>query len=166
MGEFHIYTEQALGASIDRVFGFFSDAGNLEALTPAFLKFCIETPRPIEMRVGALIDYSLRLHGVPIRWRTRINVWEPGKRFVDEQIKGPYRLWVHEHTFEATANGGTLVRDHVRYTPPLGAVANALFVRSQLRRIFEYRALATSRLIDGPREDTPPLVQSSSVRFA
>lgn len=149
---FHLHTEQVLRAPIDRVFAFFADAGNLEAITPPFLKFRILTPRPIPMHEGALIDYALKLHGVPIRWRTRINAWEPGKRFVDEQIKGPYLLWVHEHTFTPTADGGTLVRDHVQYRVPGGALANRLFVRGQLDRIFAYRSEATKQLIEGKPE--------------
>lgn len=165
MSEFHIHTEQTLSAPLDRVFAFFSDAGNLESLTPAFLKFRVETPRPIEMREGALIDYSLRLHAIPIRWRTRIHIWEPGRRFVDEQIKGPYRLWIHEHAFEQARDGGTIVRDHVRYRPPLGAIANTLFVRPQLRRIFEFRAEATRRLIDQPPSGFDSIPTRSSVRF-
>ena len=151
-------TEQLLKAPIDRVFAFFADAGNLEAITPPFLKFRITTPGPIEMRSGALIDYRLKLHGVPIRWRTRIGAWEPpgtrevrdgiAARFVDEQIKGPYRLWVHEHTFASTPEG-TLVRDTVEYRVPMGFLVHSWFVRPRLDQIFAYRAEATRRLIEG-----------------
>lgn len=114
MREFTLRVEQEVSSPLERVFGFFSDAGNLERLTPAMLRFEILTPRPIEMRVGAPIDYRIRLHGIPMRWRTRINEWEPMRGFVDEQIRGPYRKWVHRHTFERTARG-TLVRDEVVY---------------------------------------------------
>jgi ligand-binding SRPBCC domain-containing protein len=111
------------------------------------------------MREGALIDYRLRLHGVPIRWRTRINAWEPPgtrparadgvvARFIDEQIKGPYRLWVHEHTF-TPVDGGTLVRDTVEYTVPMGFLVHSWFVRPRLDQIFAYRAEATRKLIEG-----------------
>ena len=91
------------------------------------------------MRVGALIDYKLRIRGVPIRWRTKISAWEPPMRFVDEQIRGPYRLWVHEHTFEER-DGGTIVRDHVRYAVPFDFLAHPLLVRRDVERIFAYRA--------------------------
>lgn len=120
------------------VFEFFADAGNLETLTPPLLRFQILTPLPIALRPGALIDYRLRLHGVPIRWRTEITEWEPPLRFVDQQLRGPYRLWHHEHTFEEV-EGGTLATDRVHYAflPVLGV--HRLFVEPDLRRIFAYR---------------------------
>jgi hypothetical protein len=120
------------------LFPFFADATNLETLTPQWLRFRIVTPRPIEMREGTSIDYHLRIHGLPVRWRSRINVWEPPHRFVDEQIRGPYRLWIHEHKF-AERDGGTEVRDRVQYSAPGGALVDALFVRRDLEKIFAYR---------------------------
>jgi ligand-binding SRPBCC domain-containing protein len=120
------------------VFAFFADASNLESLTPPFLHFSVITSRPIEMRQGQLIDYRLRLHGLPIRWRTEITGWEPPFRFEDCQLKGPYSLWVHSHIFEEL-DGGTLVRDVVRYATPGGRLVHSLFVKRDLRRIFEYR---------------------------
>lgn len=120
------------------VFRFFADAGNLQELTPPFLGFEILTPRPIEMRPGARIDYRIRLHGIPLRWKTAITAWEPPVRFVDEQLKGPYRLWIHEHTFEEDG-GGTVCGDHVRYAVPFGALANRLLVRRDVETIFAYR---------------------------
>jgi len=123
------------------VFAFFSEARNLEAITPAFLRFRILTPPPIEMREGTLIDYRLSLFGVPFAWRTRIEVWQPDRRFVDVQLEGPYRSWRHTHEF-SDAPGGTLVRDTVEYQLPLGPLgdlAHALFVRRALRRIFDHR---------------------------
>jgi ligand-binding SRPBCC domain-containing protein len=120
------------------VFPFFGDARNLQAITPAWLDFQIVTPGPITMQAGTLIDYRLRVHGVPLRWRTRINAWEPPHRFVDEQLRGPYRQWLHEHTF-AEQNGGTLARDVVRYAVPGGALVNWLFVRRDVERIFAHR---------------------------
>jgi ligand-binding SRPBCC domain-containing protein len=123
------------------VFAFFADPHNLQRLTPGFLGFRILTPPPIEMREGAIIDYSLRLHGLPVRWRTRIDCFEPEERFVDTQIKGPYRYWRHLHEFEEVPEG-TLLRDRVDYElplGPLGAVARQLFVRRSLERIFSYR---------------------------
>ena len=122
--------------------------GNLEALTPAWLRFEILTPRPIGMRAGALIDYRLRVRGWPVRWQTRIAIWEPPARFVDEQLRGPYRLWRHEHTFAEEA-GGTRVRDVVHYAVLGDAVVNALFVRPDLRKIFSYRQEKLTEQLEG-----------------
>jgi ligand-binding SRPBCC domain-containing protein len=126
------------------IFPFFADAANLNVITPPWLHFEILTPRPIEMREGTLIDYRLRVRGVSLRWRTRINAWEPPHRFVDEQMRGPYRLWVHEHTFEAR-DGGTLARDVVRYAVPLDFLAHAWLVRPDVERIFEFRSSALKK---------------------
>ncbi len=126
------------------VFAFFSDAHNLEQLTPDFLGFQILTPGTIEMKAGAIIDYSLRFYGVSLKWKTRIEAFEPENRFVDTQLKGPYRYWHHVHEFEEIEQG-TRMRDIVNYEVPfgpLGAVAQALFVRRSLERIFEYRRQA------------------------
>lgn len=135
------------------VFAFFADAANLEALTPPFLRFHIATPQPVELRPGALIEYRLRVHGLPIRWQTRITAWEPPVRFVDEQLRGPYRLWIHEHTFEDAPDGGTFVRDRVCYRPPFGRLANWLVVERDVRTIFTYRSEALLRLFGGRVED-------------
>ncbi|BDG04429.1 SRPBCC family protein [Anaeromyxobacter oryzae] len=124
------------------VFAFFADAHNLEAITPRFLRFRITTPGEIAMIPGGLIDYRLSLFGVPFRWRTRIAVVEPGVRFVDVQLRGPYRRWEHTHRFEDAPGGGTLVHDRVEYElplGPLGAVAHAVFVSRALGRIFDFR---------------------------
>lgn len=124
------------------VFAFFADAANLETITPAFLEFQVVTEAPIPMRAGALIDYRLRLHGIPITWKTEIAEWDPPRRFVDRQLRGPYAEWVHTHTFDEQ-DDGTLVRDHVRYRLPgfwpLTAIVNALLVGPDTRKIFEYR---------------------------
>jgi ligand-binding SRPBCC domain-containing protein len=120
------------------VFAFFADAGNLQDITPLWLHFRILTPPPIEMKAGAVLDYRLRLHGIPLSWKTEITAWDPPHRFVDEQIRGPYRLWIHEHTFEEDGDG-TVVSDHVRYAVPFGTLANWLLVRRDLRAIFQYR---------------------------
>lgn len=101
------------------------------------------------MRAGAEIDYRLRVHGVPIRWRTRIESWQPGRRFVDVQVRGPYRLWHHTHDFEEVA-GGTLCRDVVRYAVPGGRWVERLFVRRDIERIFEFRRRALVELFDRP----------------
>jgi ligand-binding SRPBCC domain-containing protein len=120
------------------VFPFFGDAANLDAITPPWLNFKIITPPPIVMRPGALIDYRLRLRGFPLRWRTRISEWEPPFRFVDEQLHGPYRLWVHEHTF-VPSQGGTLARDHIRYAVPFDWLVHRWLVRPDIERIFAHR---------------------------
>jgi len=126
------------------LFPFFADAANLDALTPPWLHFHIVTPPPIVLKAGALIDYRLRVHGLPLRWRTRINVWQPPHRFVDEQLRGPYRQWLHEHTLEAR-DGGTLTRDHVRYAVPLDFLMHRLFVLPDIERIFRFRSEALQR---------------------
>lgn len=133
-----LHATQWLPKPMDEVFPYFSDAGNLEELTPPWLRFEIRTPRPIEMKQGALIDYRLRLYGIPILWRTEITAWEPNRRFIDEQLKGPYRLWRHEHRFEPQ-DGGTLVTDTVDFIAPLRALTTPLFVRPDVSKIFNYR---------------------------
>ena len=134
--------EQLLPRPPDEVFPFFADARNLEAITPPWLGFRVTTPEPIEMAPGTLIEYRLRLHGVPIRWRTTIAVWDPPHRFVDVQLRGPYRMWHHTHDFEPAPGGGTLMRDTVRYALPLGpfgALAHRLLVSRDLAAIFDFR---------------------------
>ena len=138
MKEYTLRAEQWLPRPRDEVFAFFADARNLEALTPPWLKFEVLTPAPIEMRPGALIDYRIRVHGLPIRWRTEITEWSPPHRFVDVQLNGPYTLWHHTHTFEER-DGGTLCRDDVRYRPRGGALMNWLFVDRDVKMIFDFR---------------------------
>jgi ligand-binding SRPBCC domain-containing protein len=137
-GLFKLETELWLPHRRDEVFRFFADAFNLETLTPPWLKFEVLTPRPIEMRVGLQIDYRLRLRGLPLRWRSEITAWEPPGRFVDEQRRGPYRAWIHEHTFEEQ-DGGTLTRDRVQYAVIGGWLINTLFVRRDVEKIFHFR---------------------------
>ena len=132
-------TEQIVHRSIDDVFSFFSDAHNLDLLTPSRLKFRILTPNPIEMRRGTLIDYRLRLRGFPIKWQSEITVWEPPHRFVDEQRRGPYRSWRHEHLFEGFGDH-TIVKDIVNYSVPGGQLVHKLWVEPDLRKIFEFRS--------------------------
>lgn len=122
----------------DEVFAFFSDPVNLELLTPPWLRFRILTPGPISLAPGALIDYRVSLRGVPMRWRSRITVWEPPERFVDEQVKGPYRLWRHEHAFEP-CEGGTRCTDRVQYRVLFDAIVHRWLVKPDLDRIFAYR---------------------------
>src|SRR5436305_8118608 len=123
----------------DEVFAFFSDAANLDSITPSWLSFHTVTDGPIHMQVGTLIDYKMRIHGLPIRWRTKITAWEPPRRFVDEQLRGPYRLWMHEHAFEER-DGGTVVHDHVRFAVFLDFIVYPMLVRRDVERIFAYRA--------------------------
>jgi ligand-binding SRPBCC domain-containing protein len=124
---------------LEVVFPFFADAGNLEALTPPWLRFEILTPLPIGMHAGAIIEYRLRLHGIVLRWQSEITAWEPPFRFVDAQRRGPYRKWIHEHIF-TQLNNGTEMRDFVKYSAPGGWLVNLLFVQREIRRIFEYRS--------------------------
>ena len=148
-----IAREQLLPLPPDDAFGFFADAFNLAAITPPWLGFRVVTPRPVEMSAGTLIEYRLRLHGVPVRWLTRIEEWEPPRRFVDVQVRGPYRHWRHTHSFERAEDGGTVMRDEVRYVLPLGrlgSLAGTLFVRRDLERIFDYRREAVARALPEP----------------
>jgi ligand-binding SRPBCC domain-containing protein len=132
-----LHAETIVDASIADTFAFFSNAANLERLTPPWLNFKILTPMPIAMREGTVIDYEISLYGVPMPWRTRIDVWEPGIRFVDRQLAGPYRWWRHTHSFESHA-GGTRVVDHVEYSPRAATLTNWL-VNRDVARIFEHR---------------------------
>ena len=140
--------EQRLPAPPATVFPFFAEASNLEAITPPWLRFAIVPPRPADIGVGTLIEYRLRLHGVRVSWLTRIEEWVPGERFVDQQLRGPYALWHHTHEFAPDGEGGTLMRDTVRYAlpyGPLGEVAHRLFVARDLAAIFDFRAQALTR---------------------
>lgn len=148
---------QVVARPLEEVFAFFSDASNLEALTPPFLRFRILTPTPIEMRIDARIEYRLTLFGVPTKWRTRITDWQPGVRFVDEQETGPYTLWRHTHEFEAQGQS-TIIRDRVEYIEPfgpLGQLAHVIFVKRTLDRVFDFRREATARLLGRPVPGQP-----------
>lgn len=141
----HIFeTELWLPVPRAKVFPFFADARNLEVITPPWLNFRILTPGEIPMRVDALIDYQIRIHGFPVCWRTEITDWQPPVSFCDEQRRGPYRLWRHTHTF-ADKDGGALCHDRVEYAVPGGALVNWLFVRRDMERIFTYRAEALKK---------------------
>ena len=151
MGRTHVLRrETRIERPIDEVFAFFGDALNLERITPPELRFRILTATPIEMRPGARIEYRLSLFGVPFKWETAITAWEPPHRFVDEQLRGPYRQWVHTHSFRAEGSA-TVISDEVVYAlpfAPLGELAGFL-VRRQLARIFTYRQRAIERLLTG-----------------
>jgi len=137
--------EQSFDRPPGGLFPFFADAFNLERITPPFLRFRVVTPPPIEMGVGTLIDYRLRVRGIPVRWRTEITAWEPPLRFVDEQIRGPYRTWIHEHRFQ-TIEGGTRMTDTVRYAAPGGRLVERLLVDRDVAEIFEFRRRALEKI--------------------
>lgn len=141
---FRLTTKQQFAHPIEEIFAFFADAENLEQITPPYLNFNILTPLPLKMRAGCVIDYRLRLRCVPIRWQSEITAWEPPHRFVDEQRRGPYRFWHHEHQFRQATNG-TNVTDVVDYGVPLGFLLNRLVVSRDLRKIFAYRRAVLAR---------------------
>ncbi len=153
MSRRHIHVlerRQRIELPIERAFEFYADARNLETLTPSWMGFHVITPGPIEMRPGAIIDYRLNVHGLPLRWRTRIEAWEPPVRFVDVQLRGPYSRWEHTHTFQADGANAVLIGDRVRYVlplGPLGEIAHAALVKRDLKRIFDYRELAVGRAL-------------------
>lgn len=146
----HILTRTlTLDRPIAEAFESFGDAANLERITPPELGFHIITPQPIDIKQGALIDYQLKLHGIPIKWRTEISVWEPPFRFVDQQLRGPYSQWIHTHTFTEIEPNKTQIDDEVRYRlplEPLGDIAHFI-VAGQLKYIFDYRQKIVAELL-------------------
>jgi ligand-binding SRPBCC domain-containing protein len=142
MKTFFFRDEIMLPAQLDEVFGFFADAGNLEKLTPPWLRFKILTKSPIHMAEGTLIEYRIRWRRIPLRWRTEIETWQPPHRFVDHQISGPYRLWRHEHLFHERSDG-TSIEDRVEYSPFGGVIAQRLAVGRDVQRIFSFRRTAS-----------------------
>ncbi|MDQ3849386.1 MAG: SRPBCC family protein [Actinomycetota bacterium] len=150
MGVHILQREQRLPGAPAEVFAFFADARNLEAITPPWLGFRVLTPEPIAMRAGTRIRYELRVRRVPISWLTEIRLWEPPHRFLDAQLRGPYALWEHTHSFSPAGDGATIMRDVVRYAlalGPLGALAHRLVVRRDLEAIFDFRAQTVSALL-------------------
>jgi ligand-binding SRPBCC domain-containing protein len=144
---YRLERSQVVQRTLAEVFAFFADPSNLQQLTPAFLGFRILTPLPIVMREGTVIDYRLRVRGLPLRWRTVIERYEPMREFVDVQVRGPYRVWRHTHEFREV-RGGTEVRDLVEYSLPLGVVGQVVHevvVRRDLDRIFAYRQSVIAR---------------------
>jgi ligand-binding SRPBCC domain-containing protein len=137
---YQIHRKQWVPQPVEKVFEFFAKAENLEELTPPFLRFQI-TIAPPRMEAGARIEYKLRVHGLPIRWRTIIEEWNPPKQFVDNEEKGPYKLWHHTHRFWEE-NGGTWIEDTVRYALPfglIGRIVNRVMVSRDVDTIFDYR---------------------------
>lgn len=153
MKTFAFATELWLPRPRAEVFAFFGEARNLETITPPWLQFEVVTPAPIAMRAGTLIDYRIRIHGFPVRWRTEIAEWNPPHQFVDVQLRGPYTLWHHTHAFEEK-DGGTQCTDRVRYRPRGGALMNWLFVRRDVERIFAYRAIRLREMFGAPPSQT------------
>src|SRR3954468_23130403 len=152
MGSIHfLHREQRLEAPPSVVFPFFADARNLEAITPPLLRFRLLTPEPVSMGVGTFLQYALRVHGVPVRWDTLIQEWAPPRRFVDVQVRGPYRLWHHTHELEPLDGGaGTLMRDTVHYAVGFGfagEIARRTVVRRDLEAIFAFRAERVPALV-------------------
>lgn len=143
-GAYCLTSQFRLPVARPKLFEFFSDAFQLEQITPPWLNFRVLTPGPITIKPGTLIDYQLKLRRIPIRWRTEISTWDPPYSFTDRQLKGPYHLWNHHHTFEAKDNE-TVIHDRVLYRVPGGAIIHRLFVKSELRKIFSFRQ---SRLME------------------
>ncbi len=141
MAEYILERKQIIASPVAAVFDFFADAGNLERITPPELNFKITSPQPIDIKKGALIDYRLKLRGIPITWKTEITQWNPPHDFVDTALKSPYKQWIHLHTFEESENGETIMRDKVRYRLPLEPLGDLAhwYVKKELKYIFDYR---------------------------
>jgi ligand-binding SRPBCC domain-containing protein len=157
----HLHREMWVPLPLETVFAFFSNPSNLERVTPPWVGFRILSKLPLEMKRGLLLDYAIRVHGIPLKWRSEITVWEPPFRFADLQIQGPYAVWHHEHRFEAR-HGGTLVTDAVEYAIPFSwmpgsGLVERFLVRPDLEKIFDHRRGALLRHFGLP--DTPPEVQ-------
>ncbi len=149
MAEHRLNRSLTLDLPRDTVFEFFADARNLERITPPALSFHIVTPEPIDIHEGSLIDYKLKMRGLPFLWRTEISVWNPPFEFVDQQLKGPYKQWIHRHTFTELGPDKTLIEDEVRYRlplEPLGDLAHFL-VRREVEAIFDHRQKAVAELL-------------------
>ena len=143
---FSFDSEQWISRPLGEVFPFFADPRNLETITPPWLRFELKARGNLEMRRGLKIDYRLRLHGIPFSWQSEITVWDPPVRFVDEQVRGPYRLWRHDHRFEQK-DGRTLVRDHVDYAVPGGWLVQKLVVGREVNKIFEFRRRTLEKIL-------------------
>lgn len=149
MAEHTLTRSITISRPLREVFDFFADAGNLERITPPELNFHIITPRPIEIEKGTLIDYSLKLRGLPMKWKTEISVWDPPFEFVDQQLNGPYKQWIHRHRFTELEKGKTLIDDEVRYRLPLEPLGDVVhfIVRRELDYIFDHRQKTVAKLL-------------------
>ena len=148
MKTFSLKKQQFVPRPLREVFLFFETPENLAVITPPWLGFRILTPSPIRMKGGTVIEYSVRVMGIRIRWKSHISMYEPPHAFVDEQLKGPYTFWQHTHRF-VEIDGGTLLADEIHYSMPfgiLGQIVNRLIVYNQLQRIFNYRAQKIERM--------------------
>jgi ligand-binding SRPBCC domain-containing protein len=152
---YQLQTELCLPRPRRQVFEFFADPRNLERITPPWLSFEILTPPETKIDTGTLLEYRLRLRGLPLRWQSEIAAWEPPRRFVDRQIKGPYSLWVHEHRFEE-CDDGTVVVDRVEYAVPGGRLVQRFLVAPDLKKIFHYRHRVLSEIFNRMSPATAP----------
>lgn len=144
-----LHTSQWLPAPLGEVFGFFSRPENLKRLTPSRLEFNILTPSPIEMREGLKLDYKLKVHGIPLFWSSLISVYDPPHCFTDEQLKGPYKTWIHTHRF-VEVGVGTRVEDLIRFRAPGGRLIEKLIVQRDLAAIFNHRHQVLKKLYPPP----------------
>lgn len=152
----HILTRKlTLDLPIEETFEFFSDAGNLERITPPELNFRITTPQPIDIKKDTLIDYKLKLRGIPISWQTIISEWNPPFSFTDMALKSPYKQWIHRHTFSENQNGGTDIKDEVRYRLPLETLGDLMhwYVRGELNYIFNFRQKSVAEILQKQKMD-------------
>jgi ligand-binding SRPBCC domain-containing protein len=153
MAEHVLQRKQIIYRPIEEVFEFFSDATNLERITPPELNFHIITPLPIEMKRGTIIDYRLKLRGIPLRWRTEITEWNPPYSFIDTALISPYKQWIHLHKLMPGENGETIMEDIVRYRlpfEPLGDIAH-FYVKRELKYIFDYRYKAIEEIFNSSK---------------
>ncbi len=146
----HILTRDlTLDPPIEEVFEFFSNAVNLEKITPPELNFQITTPQPIDIKKDTLIDYKLKLRGIPISWQTIISEWNPPYSFTDEALKSPYKQWIHRHTFAENEAGRTDIIDEVRYRLPFEPFGDLMhwYVRGELDYIFDFRQKSVAEIL-------------------
>ncbi len=155
MAEHILIRSLTLNLPRKEVFDFFADARNLERITPPELNFHITTPQPFEIKQGTLLDYKLKLRGIPIRWRTEISIWNPPHSFTDRALKSPYKQWIHRHTFTELDENKTLIEDEVKYRLPLAPVGNLAhwIVRRELNYIFDFRQKAVAEILQ-PQTET------------
>jgi ligand-binding SRPBCC domain-containing protein len=169
MRVYRLTRSQWVARPLQRIFPFFAQPENLVLITPPSLGFRLLTPEPVNMEQGRHIDYTLRVLGLPIRWRTLISHYDPPHCFVDEQLAGPYSFWHHTHRF-SEQRGGTLLEDEVRYALPallpwpVTGIVHVLYVRPMLERIFHYRAQVYARLFGGSGSAAEPVATAGMVR--